>query len=488
MRTKFAILLAIAAVCVTTAWAGWSAEELITSNGGFLGFPNGHRIVVATNGVRHLVSAGYYNRYYPGSGWTPDLANQVGRRPSIALDANGTTIHVVWLGSVKVPAGGKGKKMVSTDHVFYQKCVPGSSGNGGWVGTPRDITPNGYHPCGTPTVACYRDGNNVDHTAVTWFVWDEDTVGFCESVNGTWAAPQYFASGAGGAAFNPSITVDPLDRYGDVFISFVVDPNTGGSFVYVIRRHGGVWQAPERVTAGLEGQLAWPCTEVDPSTGYPHIVGGNYPSISHIYHTYWDPVGGWQPLEMISDPSAPLSENANMFFSGGSAFVVWAETSSSSGRGVRYSVRDPGTGEWSPPAWVSSGFYDEYAFPSVTARSNGDVYVVWRGIGGIRGRLYTPGGGGGQAQPVALSQPGVELFPNPAKAGRVTVQYSLPCAEPLTVTLLDVSGRAVRTQEISTTDRSGSFSVDVSGLNAGVYVARLVAGDLSVSKSLVVER
>jgi hypothetical protein len=92
------------------------------------------------------------------------------------------------------------------------------------------------------------------------------------------------------------------------------------------------------------------------------------------------------------------------------------------------------------------------------------------------------------ARPIAISQLGVELFPNPTKTGRVTVQYSLPRAEPARVTLLDVSGRAVRTQEIPATGRSGSFSIDVGGLNAGVYVARLVAGDLSVSKSLVVER
>jgi hypothetical protein len=435
--------------------------------------------VVATNGVRHLVFQGNYKRYYPGSGWTPDLANKVGIRPSIALDADGTTIHVVWLGSVKVPTG-RGKKTTSTDHVFYQKCVPGSSGNGGWVGTPRDITPNGYTPCGTPTVACYRDGNNVDHIAVTWMVWYTDTLGFCESVGGTWGSPLYLVDPSDWP-WDPSVTVDPQDRYGDVFISYARDPG----LVYVFRRHLGVWQAPECATAGFSDAAPWPCIEVDPSTGYPHIVSDRTAE-DHIYHTYWDPLGGWQPLEMISNPSAPRGRVANMCFSGSSAFVVWAESSSASDRGVRYTVGN--YGNWSTPAWVSSGYSDDY--PSVTARSNGDVYVVWKDgrNGQIWGRLYTPGSGGGQAQPTALSQSGIELFPNPAKAGRVTVRYSLPSAEPVRVTLLDVSGRAVRTQEIPATDRSGSFSIDVSGLNAGVYVARLVARDLSVSKSLVVGR
>jgi hypothetical protein len=484
MRGKFAILLAIAAVCVTTAWAGWGSEQQITANRNnpnFLGFPNGHRIVVAANGVRHLVFNGYYKRYYPGSGWTPDLANQVGVRASIALDADGTTIHVVWQGSV-----GKGKS--ATDHVFYQKCVPGSSGNGGWVGTARDITPNG-HSCNTPSVACYRDGSNVDHVAVTWFVTYTDTLGFCESVNGTWGAPRYFhdPSGTGGMVWNPSIAVDPQDHYGDVYISVPVTPPDGSGPVYVIRRHGGIWQEPENATPG--GSCYIPSLEVNPSSGYPHFVCDGYGR--NIYHTYWDPAGGWHPLELISDPNVPYSRNPNMFFSGGSAFVVWAETSSSSDRGVRYSVRDPGTGEWGPPAWVTSGYCDEYAYPSVTARSNGDVYVVWKDgrNGQIWGRLYTPGSFSGlEDQPATKSVPGIELFPNPAKAGLVALRYALPRAEPLMLTLLDVSGRAVGTQQTPEAGLKGTLNIDVSGLSTGVYVARLVARDLNISKLLVVER
>jgi hypothetical protein len=150
-------------------------------------------------------------------------------------------------------------------------------------------------------------------------------------------------------------------------------------------------------------------------------------------------------------------------------------------------------GSWTTPDWVTSGYCDNW--PSVAARSNGDVYVVWpderpsQNQIQIWGRLYTPGGGGGMGQPIALSQTGIELSPNPTKGGRVTVQYSLPRAEPLRVTLLDVSGRVVRRSSFEArSSGEGSFALDARGLNAGVYVARLVAGDLSVSKSLVVGR
>src|SRR5512138_3218028 len=77
MRSRFAMLLAIAVVCVTTAWAGFAPEEQITTSrtGKDLRMNNGRKVVVAANGVRHLVWSGgavYYNRYYPGSGWTTD--------------------------------------------------------------------------------------------------------------------------------------------------------------------------------------------------------------------------------------------------------------------------------------------------------------------------------------------------------------------------------------------------------------------------------
>jgi hypothetical protein len=181
MRSRFAILLAIAAVCVTTAWADWAPEQQITNNksSNDLRMNNGHRIVVATDGVRHLVwSKGgvYYKRWYPTTGWTSDYQLTTIKSslyPSIALDANGTDIHVVWEGE-----GGPRKN--PGKHIYYQKCVPGSSGNDGWVGTPRDITPDaGSSWLRTPAVACYQG-----HVVVAWFGWVRDTVGFCECVAG----------------------------------------------------------------------------------------------------------------------------------------------------------------------------------------------------------------------------------------------------------------------------------------------------------------
>jgi hypothetical protein len=105
MRTKFAIALAIVAVCVTAARAGWNDEFQITDNelqnetGGSL--TRAHYVVIGADdyvdGIVHIVWRAegyvYYKRYYPGSGWSEeqkigedqgDFANH----PGIALDAN----------------------------------------------------------------------------------------------------------------------------------------------------------------------------------------------------------------------------------------------------------------------------------------------------------------------------------------------------------------------------------------------------------------
>jgi hypothetical protein len=100
--------------------------------------------------------------------------------------------------------------------------------------------------------------------------------------------------------------------------------------------------------------------------------------------------------------------------------------------------------------------------------------------------MLLPHAFGPQAEPVTISQSGIELLPNPAKAGRVTVQYALPHAAPITVTLLDVSGRAVRTQEVAS-DQRGPFALDASGLNAGVYILKLESGASSQTRKLVIQ-
>ena len=68
--------------------------------------------------------------------------------------------------------------------------------------------------------------------------------------------------------------------------------------------------------------------------------------------------------------------------------------------------------------------------------------------------------------------------PNPAAHGQLTVQFSLPSAEPARIDLFDISGRRVAGREVSSTG-PGRHVVDLAQgqrVSAGVYVVRLSQG------------
>jgi hypothetical protein len=220
-------------------------------------------------------------------------------------------------------------------------------------------------------------------------------------------------------------------------------------------------------------------------------------------HTYRSSEGVWQTIEPISVPRkgggiGALARHPTIaFVSDGSAHAAWCEDFRAADHGNMYNFCPEEGGTWDAPAWLSSDPYASYedGSPHVVVDEYAQtVHAVWDrvypGVGWateVYWRSSSLGSGGSQGQPTALSQSGVDVFPNPAKAGRVTVQYSLPRTEPVRVTLLDVSGRAVRTQQVAATGSKGSFALDASGLNAGVYILKLESGSRSQTRKLVIQ-
>ena len=92
-----------------------------------------------------------------------------------------------------------------------------------------------------------------------------------------------------------------------------------------------------------------------------------------------------------------------------------------------------------------------------------------------------------QARPPNLPEAAISLSPNPVATGRVTVRYTLPRLRPAMITVCDVAGRKVRHEQLAL-GRSGSFSMDLRGLPAGVYLAELKARGYGARQKLVVER
>lgn len=510
MRTKFAILLAVAVVCVTTAWAAWPEEYQITNttDSSSTGYGNGHKVVFAASGVGHLVwvthnaknvYALHYKRYYPSTAsWTADTvlrsmgdkSNTVTPHASIALDANGTDIHVVWTGR---------KHLIQCYyHVYYQKCVPSASGNGGWVGTPTDLCTNHKtYACCDPAVACGASGQVV----VTWNEIDEDGhgVGFREFVSSKW---QNQIQLEGLSTYRRSLSSVSAAANGDVFVAYYGTQAGQLNFhIYVLRRVGINWLPREDATAGLPNlNFIYADIDVNPISKNPHIVCQGYGTdyVNRIYHTYRSS-GAWLTPEVIpGSGSGPDCDDVqpSMFFGvDGKAHVVWYEYNSDPlvQRGIEYSFCSSEGGTWST-SWLTSNVSCYAQWPSVTVSSTGAGFAVWTkvrdpGSYQVWGRTLPVGGPGPQAAgtTVPSREFALDVSPNPASRGMV-VSYSLPAAGNVSLRLYDVSGALVKTVARGYV-LPGGHAVGLSrqGLARGAYILKLESGTYNLTRKLVIE-
>lgn len=147
-------------------------------------------------------------------------------------------------------------------------------------------------------------------------------------------------------------------------------------------------------------------------------------------------------------------------------------------------------GDGSPPE--STGSSVSHVFPQVAPDT---VYKVSLVVTTASGRRIWAGDTirvlapwivrpAGRPKPAAAT---IVVSPNPLATGRATVRYSLPRPRPATIAVYDVAGREAKRERL-TLGRSGSFSIDLRDLRAGVYLAELKARGVAVRQKLVVER
>jgi hypothetical protein len=502
MRSRFAILLAVAVVCVTTALASWTPEAMVTgdSTQRDLNQRQGRKLVFDTDGVGHLIwhgSSGIWcNRYNPGSGWSADYqVSPTGSLPAIALDADGTTIHAIW-----------------SETRSYTRCVQNQYGEDVW-GEIVPLPGAGSYPV---IASVPNEANHVVVCASEEIYSGRKYVGeainFVECIGGVWSTPIRLDSSGTNWRRAPSVAVGPN---GDVFIAYF----NNARHVMVKTRHNGTWGTTVDVTPGFP-TIDWAAAaaiEVNPVTGNPH-VGFYWYWITQvskkvkvttwaIYHTYRNSSGTWLTTpEQISvtrqgSPKYDSPGPTMTFLGSGGLYAVWNITLPVTSRGVAYNYCPVEGGAWNGQAWVSADTSPNYSvvLPHVTnSGASQTVHVVWGRIYDSIFPLipreiwwstnYVGGGSGGMGQPVAMSKSSIELFPNPARSGRVTVKYAVPHAGPVTVTLLDVSGRAIRRSALGVrSSAEGSFALDASGLRAGVYVLKLDVGTTSQTRKVVIE-
>ena len=80
-------------------------------------------------------------------------------------------------------------------------------------------------------------------------------------------------------------------------------------------------------------------------------------------------------------------------------------------------------------------------------------------------------------------------YPNPVKAGSpITLQYTLKGDATMTVTVSDLSGRTIVSQEIAARSGSGSYGLSTEGWSSGTYMVSVTADGHSSSTRVVVTK
>jgi hypothetical protein len=85
-----------------------------------------------------------------------------------------------------------------------------------------------------------------------------------------------------------------------------------------------------------------------------------------------------------------------------------------------------------------------------------------------------------------IGSPSFAIAPNPLSGGFATVRYSLPKAGLATLNVFDVTGRTVLAQTLAA-GRTGTASLDLRKLEAGVYLVKVTTEGFSTTQKLVVE-
>jgi hypothetical protein len=80
----------------------------------------------------------------------------------------------------------------------------------------------------------------------------------------------------------------------------------------------------------------------------------------------------------------------------------------------------------------------------------------------------------------------MSVKPNPLATGFATLRYSLPKPRQATLSVFDVTGRAVKAQDLAL-GRSGSLSLDLRHLAAGVYLVEVETDGFTARQKLVVQ-
>jgi hypothetical protein len=79
-----------------------------------------------------------------------------------------------------------------------------------------------------------------------------------------------------------------------------------------------------------------------------------------------------------------------------------------------------------------------------------------------------------------------QVFPNPA-SGKVYIQMYESSKKELSLEFISIDGKVQLSENFTTTEGLNRKAIDISGLQAGIYVLRIIGDDGMVTRKVVVE-
>jgi hypothetical protein len=352
----------------------------------YLDYTNGSNVAVGTDGRVHVVWSAYgyeypygyavfYKRYNPGWGWSKDtavFATSAYSYPAIALDSNGTSVHIVWM-----DYNSQGAYYLQ---VYHAQCDPAGSGNGGWNPVAEEVATAGYYIYNYyPSVSC-----SPGRVHVAWQLEQYDystyqyqyAVGYRERIDGTWQdqilldkTTEYYTR------YYPCVAAN---RNHDVAISWT-GYSQDGTWTYGCygdKRVNGAWTEGVQITSDLTGPQQVPISGLD-AAGRWHVAwSGSTPPSGYFrvcYRSQDIASGSWSDVETVSpeDYNAPAKYMA--LSPDGHVHVVW---SCDNYTAIGYRMRDA-SGNWQPAEEVKPGGTATAWSPSIAADPDGFLHVVW---------------------------------------------------------------------------------------------------------------
>ena len=81
----------------------------------------------------------------------------------------------------------------------------------------------------------------------------------------------------------------------------------------------------------------------------------------------------------------------------------------------------------------------------------------------------------------------IVIYPNPIKNGNVNLQMVYAVAGKVQITIMDATGRIVKTQSVTVTAGNNTASINVSSLSTGIYNVKIVKNGVTTVQKIVVQ-